>query len=269
MLRNFGKYIAFIVLAVSGVFTTSQQAMAFSDSMFQIQSTTSPTQVIDQFGDNFTRDTTVAHMFNKSQTTKTSRLRRKSYGSGGSSEIALADDMNVCMSALTGLNQNAIVAGTPVIFKRDCANSNNFLYIGDTIRPSRNSKFCVDAPNANFGNFSKLQLFPCNGSSAQSFKIVPIGDKPQWSDGTCYRKPNLGAIQYPCNFTSVTELSLIAHKSGPGFTVYYTTPDNRSNVFLGHIGPGGNPLRFPNGITKYNINVWNEGQTSTFSVERK
>jgi hypothetical protein len=269
MFGNIGKLIASLAFALCGTVLTAPQSMAFSDSIFQIQSTVSPSQVVDQFGENITNGQVPAQMFNRNQTSKTSWLRRRSYGSGGSSELAL----NVCLSATTGLNQQSIKPGTPVVFRRDCTNSNNWLLIGDTWRPSKNTQYCVDAPNGNFGNFSKLQLFPCNGSAAQSFKINIDLSPTTWIDGNCFRRQNAwnGAVG-SCFFTSDRPLKTIAHKYGPGFRVdgyrYLPAQSNRREAFtLGQVGVGG-LLTLPSGIVEYSIVPWNVNTTSGFSVEK-
>lgn len=232
------KLIYFIFVLMLGVVMTPKQAFAFSDGIFKIQSTYSPDYVIDQYGDGITRSSTKAHLFNKNQTSTTSLLRKKSM-SQGSSEIALAQDMNVCMSTELGLNQAGIRNGTKLVFKRDCANSNNWIEVGDTIRPWRNQKFCIDSPNGQFGNFVNLQLYECNGSVAQSFKPSDkISDDGNWYDGSCYRKPNFGWVSHSCSFTSNGELKEIALKSGQGFDVQYTTADNKGEAYLGSIQKG-------------------------------
>jgi hypothetical protein len=255
-----------VILMISLVFTP-KQAQAFSNQIFRIQSQYSPDYVVDHYGDNITSFSTKAHIFNKNQTSKTSLLRVKSTYKG-SSEIAMSEDMNVCLSTELGLNQAGIKDGTKVIFKRDCANSNNWLVVNDTIRPWRNQTYCLDISNGKIANFTPLQMYKCNGSVAQAFVINNnVSPSSSWYDGSCWRKPDLKSIKYPCSFTSDRPVKQIAHKNGPGFSVSYTTTDNK-NQFLGHIGPGGSPLRFPNGITKYDVSPWNQKETSEFSIEK-
>jgi hypothetical protein len=87
---------------------------------------------------------------------------------GTGNEIRLKVDPTICITPDVPLGVKPS-SGTPLVAKRDCANSYNFKFEGGKIYMGRYPDMCLDIPNNNDVVRQTLQVHSCNGSPAQQF----------------------------------------------------------------------------------------------------
>jgi hypothetical protein len=167
--KSLSKVAIITMIATFGVQST---AFAFPDnSRFTITSQANQSLNVDQFGDDFTNSRTSAHLWDDTNLA-TAGLVVNQRGQGNSAEIALLARRDICIAPDVGLNAGAITNGTSVIFKRDCANSLNWILTASgEIKVGRNQAYCLDVPAFRFNKQQKLHVWTCNGSSAQKWLV--------------------------------------------------------------------------------------------------
>jgi hypothetical protein len=106
---------------------------------------------------------------------------------GTGNEIRLKADPTICITPDVPLGVKPS-SGTPLVAKRDCANSYNFKFEGGKIYMGRYPDICIDIPNNNDVVRQTLQVHSCNGSAAQQFNTGGQSTQNQktitqeWSD---------------------------------------------------------------------------------------
>jgi hypothetical protein len=149
-------------------------AQATPSGSFRIKSQNG--NLVDVFGDSLPRSKGPVHLWNSQDK---SNLFALGPNEGTGNEIRIASDTSLCITPDSPLNSKPKV-GTPIVAKRDCSNSYNFKFDGAKIYLGRYPDLCLDIPNNNDSQSQRLQVFDCNGSSAQSFETVG-GHKAQLS----------------------------------------------------------------------------------------
>jgi Protein of unknown function (DUF2599) len=176
-------------------------AQATPSGSFRIKSQNG--NLVDVFGDSLPRSKGPVHLWNSQDK---SNLFALGPNEGTGNEIRIASDTSLCITPDSPLNSKPKV-GTPIVAKRDCSNSYNFKFDGAKIYLGRYPDLCLDIPNNNDSQSQRLQVFDCNGSSAQSFETVggqgstkptptPTPTKPpddQPRDGASYDGPRNGS----------------------------------------------------------------------------
>jgi hypothetical protein len=121
---------------------------------------------LDVYGDNLPTSKAPVHLWKASYRSNIFTLGpNESTGN----EIRLKADQSICLTPDVPLGTKP-ASGTPLVAKKDCANSYNFKFDGNKIYLGRYPDMCIDIPNNNDVERQRLQVHACNNdSTAQSF----------------------------------------------------------------------------------------------------
>ena len=178
------------------------------------------------------------------------------------------------------MNAGAIQHGTPVVFKRDCANTLNvnFTDLGE-IQIARNPSWCFDIVNGSQQAGTLIHMVKCQRNTAQLFAIRPFTNDGNVKRGSCYRRPNTWGNNFKgCLFNNLKGGSSLIYENGNPATVWvkYTKSYTGSSGYtreestveqLGYLNESSNILKMPSGIVDYTIFPWNEGGTTNFLLK--
>jgi hypothetical protein len=174
---------SFTLLSTTLVLTYALHAQATPQGNFGI--TTNNGNRVDVYGDNLPSYKGPVHLW-KAQ--YSSNIFKLGPNQNTGNEIQLAIDPTICITPDVPLEVKPN-SGTPLVAKRDCANSYNFKFEGGKIYMGRYPDMCLDVPNNNDSPYQNLQIHTCNGSPAQQFKTgTQINTNPyvsitkQWTD---------------------------------------------------------------------------------------
>ena len=255
-------------------------AAEFPVGTFRLGPANSQDLVIDQYGSKITSSKAKAHLYQTSQTTTTSTLVKNNQTESGSAEIALSSDRNVCLGPDVGLNVNAIRHGTPVVFKRDCANTLN-LILSDAgeIKVARMPKWCLDVVNGNNQSFTPIHIVLCSKNTAQLFKVREVPDNSTVLRASCFRKANdwFGKSQ-GCFFNNRKSGKYLLFENGNPANVWvkFTKPTIQASggigeeVYIekiGELSPNSPSVQLPTNTVDYTIYPWNVGGTTNFLLK--
>jgi hypothetical protein len=235
------------------------------------------TMVLDSFGDDLPKWKTSVHLYSFTGSDNTSEIIPNLQPQFNNSfELHMQSDRNLCVGPDVN-RARGLRNGTPMVVKRDCANTMNHVYEGQQLRVN-NTNFCVDIPNADFKLLKKIQYHTCNQSNAQLLKLVALESASPTRPGSCYRRSN---ASQPChNMPIPNGYERFTWTGGvpATLTFYITQPDSITDTW--EIGTGGasvskskttgavaafryythdhsGDIKVPFGAQTYSINPWN------------
>ncbi len=160
--KKLSKPVVSLSIALSfGIVPLS--ASAATQGEFRI--TTNNGNRVDVYGDNFPSYKGPIHLWDKDYNSNLFVLR-PSEATGN--EIRVKADPTLCVTTDSPLGVKP-APGTPLVVKRDCANSFNFKFEGGKIYMGRYPDMCWDIPWNKDVVRQTLQIHPCNSSPAQQF----------------------------------------------------------------------------------------------------
>jgi hypothetical protein len=249
---------------------------------FRIQPVKAESMVIDAYGDKLPNWKTPMHLFSNSGSENSSEIIPYYQPENNNSfEFHMQNDRGLCVGPDVNRPQD-IKDGTPMVAKRDCANTLNHVYEGQQLRVN-NSNFCVDIPYANFSMLTKIQYHQCNQTNAQLLNLIVVKSNDETKAFYCYRKTN----DRPCeNRTIPFDFNRLEWTGGAWATLILKTEAKVEWNDTDEISVGGykktfskttglattysidlnnnsGKIKFPPDVKTYSIRPWNEhAQTS-------
>jgi hypothetical protein len=256
---------------------------------FRILPTKADYLVLDSFGDKLPSWKTKVHLYSKTGSAQTSEIIGYLQPEHNNSfELHMQNDRDLCIGPDVS-SASDVRNGTPMVVKRDCANTLNHVHEGDQLRVN-NTNFCVDIPNGDFKVLKQIQYHTCNQSSAQLLKLIPVGTNVKFEPKTCYRPRNgaFGSERQLCTDRNVPlGFSKIEWTGGAYATIIFYTSTPQSSTDSTEIGTGGfsisrsttnnavtkaqyyltnetGQIDLPQGAQTYEIKPWNDNATTLF-----
>jgi hypothetical protein len=260
-----------------------------NNQAFRIVPTKAKSMVLDSFGDKLPSWKTKVHLYSKSGSDATSELIGYLQPENNNSyELHMQNDRNLCIGPDVS-SASDVRNGTPMVVKRDCANTMNHVHEGDQLRVN-NTNFCVDVPNADFKLLKQIQYHTCNQSSAQLLKLIRVDTDAAVAPKTCYRPSNglFGADRQLCTDRNVPlGFKKIEWTGGAYATIIFYTSTPESSSDTTEVGTGGfavshsknnnevtkaqyyltndtGEIELPQNAQTYTIKPWNDNATTRF-----
>jgi Ricin-type beta-trefoil lectin domain len=161
--------ISTTAIVVNGLIFPHSAEASLKNSQFSIEHKGSGL-ILDIFGDNSPRTKTKIHLWDHLEK---SNLFQLGPDENSGNEIRSVQEPEVCLGT-DGDTNSEPAPGTPLIAKRDCANSFNFKYDGQSWHVGKFPNTCIDINQNKAEKWEPVQLHPCNGSPAQQF-VNPLG----------------------------------------------------------------------------------------------
>jgi hypothetical protein len=276
-------------LGLQQVKASTEEMRLTNNVPFRIIPTKSDSMVLDSYGDKLPSWKTKVHLYSKSGSADTSEIIGYLQPENNNSfELHMQNDRNLCIGPDVS-SASSVQNGTPMVVKRDCANTLNHIHEGDQLRVN-NTNFCVDIPNADFKLLKQVQYHTCNQSSAQLLKLIQVGTNVKAELKTCYRPRNglFGADRQLCTDRNVPLGFKIIEWTGGAYAtiIFYTsTPESSSDTT--EVGTGGfavshsknnnevtkaqyyltndtGEIELPQNAQTYTIKPWNDNATTRF-----
>jgi hypothetical protein len=256
---------------------------------FRIVPTKADSMVLDSFGDKLPSWKTKVHLYSKSGSDNTSEIIGFLQPENNNSyELHMQNDRYLCIGPDV-TSATDVQNGTPMVVKRDCANTLNHIHEVDQLRVN-NTNFCVDIPNGDFKLLKQIQYHTCNQSSAQLLKLIPVKTAAKAEPKTCYRPRNgaFGSERQLCTDRNVPlGFSKIEWTGGAYATIIFYTSTPESTTDTLEVGTGGfaishsksnnavtkaqyyltnesGEIDLPQGAQTYIIKPWNDNATTRF-----
>jgi hypothetical protein len=264
--------------------------MRLTDNVaFRIIPTKAKSMVLDSFGDKLPKYKTKVHLYAKLGSDDTSEIIGYYQPQNNNSyELHMQNDRDLCIGPDVNSARD-VRNGTPMVVKRDCANTLNHVHEGDQLRVN-NTNYCVDIPYADFKLLTQVKYHTCNQSSAQLLKLIPVDTKATVEPKSCFRPRNglfYAERQLCINRNVPLGFEKIQWTGGAYATIifYTSTPESTSDTL--EIGSGGysvstsktngsvtkaqyyltnqtGEIKLPQGAQTYTIKPWNDNATTRF-----